>query len=120
MLPTPKFRPTLPTPKFYGPTPPTPKFQPAPPTSPTPKCYGPTLPTPPTLPTHPRHPYDLADSMSSISPDLYEEILRKAIGFKSLRVNCSDVTQVISKMQMSTTVSQTLTYYLIQSNLFKR
>ena len=65
-------------------------------TSPTPKCYGPTLPTPP---THPRHPCDLADSMSSISPDLYEEILWKAIGFKSLRVNCSDVTQVISKMQ---------------------
>ena len=56
---TPKCRPTLPTPKFYGPTP---KFQPTPPTSPTPKFYGPTLLTPR---THARHPRYLADSSGS-------------------------------------------------------
>ena len=35
--------------------------------------------------------------------------LLKAIVFKSLRLNCSDIIQI-----MSTTVSKTLTYYLIQ------
>ena len=77
--PTPKFQPTLPMPKFYGPTPPTPKFQPTPATSPTPKFYGHTIPTPltkksdpriyattpptpPTPPKNPLHPHSLADS----------------------------------------------------------
>ena len=60
---TPKFRPTLPTPKFYGPTSTTQKFQRTPPTSPTPKFYGPTLPTPPTPKFDPRHPRDLANSL---------------------------------------------------------
>ena len=45
---------------------------------------------------------------------------RKAIGFKSLRLNCSDITQVNIKMEMSTTVSKILTYYPIQSYLIKR
>ena len=35
---------------------------------------------------------------------------RKAIGFKFLRLNSGNI-----KMQISTTVSKTLTYYLIQS-----
>ena len=63
MPPTPKFRPTLPTPKFYGPTPSTPEFQPMPTTSPTPKFYGPTLPTPPTPKFDPRHPCTRATTL---------------------------------------------------------
>ena len=43
---------------------------------------------------------------------------RKLIGFKSLRLNCSDITQVnIKKWEMLTTVSKILKYYLIQSYL---
>ena len=40
---------------------------------------------------------------------------RKAIGFKSLRLNCSDVTQVIQKCEMSTTFSKILNilYYSV-------
>ena len=45
---------------------------------------------------------------------------KKAIGFKSLRLTCLDITQVIEKCEISTNVSKTSTCYLIQSYLLIR
>ena len=62
---TPKCRPALPTPNFYGPMPPTPNFRPKLPAPffwPTPKSYRPTPPTPKFDPRHPCYPRYLTDS----------------------------------------------------------
>ena len=45
---------------------------------------------------------------------------RKTLGFKSLRLNSSDITQVVLKSEMSTTVTKTLTYSVIELYFLKR
>ena len=45
---------------------------------------------------------------------------RKAIGFKSLQLNCWDITQVLEKREMSITAGKKVTSYLIKSHLLKR
>ena len=52
--------------------------------------------------------------------NFYNKKTRKAIGFMVSATNCLNITQVIKKCEMSTTVSKILKSYLIQSYLLRR
>ena len=113
----PKFRPMLPTSKFYGPTPPTPKFQSTPPTSPTlptppttkfdtqhPRTQAPKLPTPPTNPSYPRHPRYLADSSS--------KTITNTVAISALR---NYLRYINSYLRINSPVHQSLRYNNLSS-----
>ena len=76
--PTPKFRPTVPKPKFYGPTPPTPKVQ----------------------PTHPRYPHHpqthTADSFRFMSSSFLSLVDNLSEGLHSDR--CTDCEYCLDYM----------------------
>ena len=52
--------------------------------------------------------------------NFYNKKTRKATGVMVSATNCLDITQVIKKREMSTTVSKILKSYLIQSYLLRR
>ena len=51
--------------------------------------------------------FEISNSNNNLYFKKFKQLTRKAIGFKSLRLNCLDISQVIQKCKMLTTVSKT-------------